>query len=145
MKVRKSVWILVIVTTIISVVAMNYVSKRDAPAYEARKVAERSNLTEKFPSVMEDVKTFTFDEAWKGLFNNVHLKGATDNRLELIMTVSDDWYTLPKYEQERALKLVFEAFNNIGAKYGLHANDKLAWEVTFVDSFDKQVAHQGFW
>lgn len=78
------------------------------------------------------------------VFIKTHLENMDNTYISLELTVSDKWYYLPEFEQERLLEDAWQIFNSLTVKYGLRNEDDMPWKVIFLDHYEKKVAEKGW-
>lgn len=78
------------------------------------------------------------------MFTESYIEHISENYFRLTLTVKDDWYYLKEFRQERLLEDAWQYFNSLGSKYGLRREDDLAWEVIFIDTYEKELLKKGW-
>ena len=86
-----------------------------------------------------------FINATDTIFLKSHLENVSNSRINLELTVSDVWYDLPKFKQERLMKDACRIFDSLTIKQGLRKEDDMPWQVTFLDSYEKKLAQDNCW
>lgn len=78
------------------------------------------------------------------IFTKSHLENIGNSAISLELTVKDSWYYLPKFQQDRLVEDAWSIFNMLAFKYKLREEDDMPWEVTFLDTYNKEVAKKGW-
>jgi len=79
------------------------------------------------------------------IFTKSYLEHIADNHFEITLTVNDKWYYLKEYQQERLLEDAWQYFNYLGVEHNLRTDEDMPWKVVFIDTYDKELAKQGWW
>ena len=79
------------------------------------------------------------------IFLKSHLENVSNSYINLELTISDVWYDLPKFKQERLIEDTCKIFDNLTVKYGLRKEDEMPWKVIFLDTYEKKVAQDNCW
>ena len=78
------------------------------------------------------------------IFTKSHLENIGNSAISLELTVKDSWYYLPKFQQDRLIEDAWRIFNMLAVKYKLRNENDIAWEVIFLDTYEKKVAKMGW-